>query len=430
MRQTHIFTYTILIFVILFFINKSYTIEKYSFQLINYKEKITQKLDYNISSKSIQHSYSNTESESSKVFKEPNNNNLKAFIDLIFMINALFGIFVSNKILINHYKKDNKNIYFGVFLNGVSLMLLELSIFWWKGLNYNPITPFFRAQYYFWLPTLYLYLLRRKEVENQKPKILLHYSTPILMVCLYTYISLFENNIITEILNNLTLKSIYTGIYVILLIKLFANNRKKLNTANKKWFITILTFTIIIFIVLITRSYFEYDEIVNSLTIYFIAIFYSVIISFIGFILYIQPSILLKNNNGLLSNNVVKYKNSGLTNDMLKALKIELEKSLLTDKVYLENGLTLEKLALKLNTDRYSLSQTINQEFGKNYYELINDYRIKEAVHIIKNSDKEIVIADLIFESGFNNKVSFYKAFKKRHQKTPLEYQKTLKKRL
>ena len=113
---------------------------------------------------------------------------------------------------------------------------------------------------------------------------------------------------------------------------------------------------------------------------------------------------------------------------MHKSLKIQLEELLKNKKVFLDNNLTLEDLANKLNTDRYSLSQTINQEFGKNYYELINDYRVNEAVRIIRDSKKDILISDLIFESGFNNKVSFYKAFKKRHNKTPLEYQKLVAK--
>ena len=115
---------------------------------------------------------------------------------------------------------------------------------------------------------------------------------------------------------------------------------------------------------------------------------------------------------------------------MLHSLKTQLEALLTKQKIYLDNTLTLESIATKLNTDRYSLSQTINQEFGKNYYELINDYRVAEAVHIIHNSESEILITDLIYECGFNNKVSFYKAFKKRHNKTPLEYQKMARKNI
>jgi AraC-like DNA-binding protein len=67
------------------------------------------------------------------------------------------------------------------------------------------------------------------------------------------------------------------------------------------------------------------------------------------------------------------------------------------------------------------LSQVINQELDKNFYELINDYRISEAVRIIESKPKKQVV-DLIYECGFNNKVSFYKAFKKRMQMTPKEY--------
>jgi AraC-like DNA-binding protein len=149
---------------------------------------------------------------------------------------------------------------------------------------------------------------------------------------------------------------------------------------------------------------------------YWIAQVSSLFILVSSLLLVIRPSLLLKKvESG-------KYQNSGLTEDMLLTLKGELVHSLETQKVYLNNNLTLELLAQKMNTDRYSLSQVINQEFGKNFYELINDYRIRETLAIIERKPQINSINDLIYESGFNNKVSFYNAFKKRKKMTPLQY--------
>ncbi|UBZ14927.1 helix-turn-helix domain-containing protein [Flagellimonas marinaquae] len=121
-----------------------------------------------------------------------------------------------------------------------------------------------------------------------------------------------------------------------------------------------------------------------------------------------------------------KYQNSGLTTAMASALRLQLLNSM-EDKVFLDSALSLEILAEKLNTDRYSLSQVINQEFNKNFYEFINDYRINECLARIDENPHQIdSISDLIYASGFNNKVSFYNAFKKRKSMTPVQYIKAL----
>src|SRR5690606_32071315 len=121
-----------------------------------------------------------------------------------------------------------------------------------------------------------------------------------------------------------------------------------------------------------------------------------------------------------------KYQNSGLTPAMALSLKEQLLTAM-EQKIYLDASLSLESLAKRLNTDRYSLSQVINQEFNRNFYEFINDHRIQECMDMIHNrATPPDSIMDLIYSSGFNNKVSFYKAFKKRNNVTPAQYIKVL----
>lgn len=92
------------------------------------------------------------------------------------------------------------------------------------------------------------------------------------------------------------------------------------------------------------------------------------------------------------------------------------------EKPYLSPDLTLEELAGKLNTDRNSLSQFINQEMEKNFSLYINEYRIKEAIRLLDNPIGDSSIDDIAFESGFNNRVSFYRAFKKATGLSPSNY--------
>ena len=59
-----------------------------------------------------------------------------------------------------------------------------------------------------------------------------------------------------------------------------------------------------------------------------------------------------------------------------------------------------------------------------NFHELVNKYRINEAKHIFESdSQRNLNIIDVAYEVGYNNKVTFNKAFKKDTQVTPSEYQ-------
>ncbi|WP_459212899.1 helix-turn-helix domain-containing protein [Aquimarina rhabdastrellae] len=119
----------------------------------------------------------------------------------------------------------------------------------------------------------------------------------------------------------------------------------------------------------------------------------------------------------------IKYQKSGLTEDLSKELKEKLNKLLEEDKVYRLNNVSLAIIADKLGTSRHNTSQIINEHFGLNFFELINSYRIKEAMDIIKNNQtQKLSIIEIAYEVGFNNKVTFNKSFKKENDMTPSEY--------
>ena len=108
-----------------------------------------------------------------------------------------------------------------------------------------------------------------------------------------------------------------------------------------------------------------------------------------------------------------------LTKDLKEKLIYLLEE----DRIYRQNNISLEILSLKLDTNRHNTSQVINEHFDLNFFELINKYRIEEALSIIKNDiHKNMNIIDIAYEVGFNNKVTFNKSFKKILSQTPSQY--------
>ena len=82
-------------------------------------------------------------------------------------------------------------------------------------------------------------------------------------------------------------------------------------------------------------------------------------------------------------------------------------------KSYLVPSITLEKLAREVDIPPRSLSEVIQRAFNKNFYDLINSYRIKESEKLLTDrSNKLNSILDVMYEVGFNSKSSFYTAFK------------------
>ena len=90
--------------------------------------------------------------------------------------------------------------------------------------------------------------------------------------------------------------------------------------------------------------------------------------------------------------------------------------------------LNLDVLSEKLGTTRHSTSQVINEHFDVNFFNLINKFRIEEAKQIFKNDNNgNLNIIDVAYDVGFNNKVTFNKAFKEETKLTPTQYLNNLK---
>ncbi|AEM71662.1 transcriptional regulator, AraC family [Allomuricauda ruestringensis DSM 13258] len=116
-----------------------------------------------------------------------------------------------------------------------------------------------------------------------------------------------------------------------------------------------------------------------------------------------------------------KYANSGLSEEMLNHLALKLDKIMLEKKPHLENNLSLNDLATKLSVTRYHLSQIINQKYRLGFYDYVNRFRIQEAKKLFR-MDNDSGVTEIGYRAGFNNRVSFYKAFKKFEGCTPTEY--------
>ena len=100
------------------------------------------------------------------------------------------------------------------------------------------------------------------------------------------------------------------------------------------------------------------------------------------------------------------------------------------EKRYRNKEFSAKSLAVELNTNTRYISAVINSRFNTNFSCLINEYRIKEALH--RMTDKrfsDMTIEEIGTLVGFANRQSFYAAFYRVMGETPNIYRKRHMKR-
>ncbi len=94
-------------------------------------------------------------------------------------------------------------------------------------------------------------------------------------------------------------------------------------------------------------------------------------------------------------------------------------------KKYKDPNYSAKDLAKELKTNTRYLSAVVNSRFGMNYSCLLNEYRIKDALHLLidkRYQDKNV--EEISAMVGFANRQSFYAAFYKNVGETPNGYRK------
>jgi AraC-like DNA-binding protein len=116
-----------------------------------------------------------------------------------------------------------------------------------------------------------------------------------------------------------------------------------------------------------------------------------------------------------------KYRRSGLQDHACRYYLRKLDDLMVAERCYLDNDLSLQSLANRLNIRPHHLSQILNEKLKKSFYDYVNEQRVEHAKQLLV-SEPERSVTNIAFESGYNSKNSFYNAFKRHAGTSPTDY--------
>ena len=126
-----------------------------------------------------------------------------------------------------------------------------------------------------------------------------------------------------------------------------------------------------------------------------------------------------------VNNYITKYKSSSLSvEESLKYKELILE-YVSKNESYKDHDITLGKFSKYLSLTPHIVSQVINEQLSYNFNDFINSYRVKEAKKLLRDTNmKNITVASIAYDCGFNTLSAFNTAFKKFTGLTPSQFRK------
>ena len=112
-----------------------------------------------------------------------------------------------------------------------------------------------------------------------------------------------------------------------------------------------------------------------------------------------------------------------LSEETKDRLRDEIIRLIVTERKYKDPEYNSKKLAEDLSTNSRYISAVCATRFHKNYSELVNDYRVNDAMSLL--TDKryaKMSVEDISEMAGFSTRQSFYANFYKRLGITPRQY--------
>ncbi|MDO5973125.1 helix-turn-helix domain-containing protein [Flavivirga jejuensis] len=296
-------------------------------------------------------------------------------------------------------------------------------------------------------PLLYLYIkslfLEQKNLVKNTLKHFVPAVISLIFIAIPTLVfSMSKLDVLSYVISEfivviIKLEDVYLILYLILSLQLLSkyrnalkDNYSNLSKYDYKWIKIMLTGALFIISVdSIIRIYeLLYDDSIWYQE-YLIIAAMLILVIYLGYYGINQSKVLLP--DFLLNKNkpiIHKSKEISLSNtkkEEFEQLQQQLEFILTTNKPYLDEDLTLGKLAKQLSTTDKKLSIVLNQYIHTSFFDLINKHRVEAIKERIKlDTCKKYTLFGIACECGFKSRTSFNRIFKKETGFSPSEYKK------
>lgn len=103
-------------------------------------------------------------------------------------------------------------------------------------------------------------------------------------------------------------------------------------------------------------------------------------------------------------------------------IKESILNSLEHEKIYLDPELNIKQMSIHVGYPVAAVSAAINQGFGMNFRNLINQYRVRAFKELSVNPPINLSLYGLALECGFNSEASFFRIFRQETGLSPNDY--------
>ena len=342
------------------------------------------------------------------------------------------GLFLAFFILVNRTRIHKELLPIGFLLLAFTMILIETILIWTNYIYYIPVLNGWYSFNFAVIGPLFLMSLRLYQGHQIKISFYLHFLLPLLLLVVngpYIFMGwaakqeLYRNMSLIGVpeLYEWRLRTSYLvatlaiwGYALFMLI-----NEIRFRSTHKKvrhylYFVNLFALANVMTLIINKLGFASqlYDHI-NIIAMAFL-------IYTLGYLM--QANMLLTEIPAKISG---RYKKSSLTPAAAESILTELRKVLVKNQSYLNPELRLSQLSHEVGTNTHFLSQVINERLQTSYSELITKYRLEHAIAMMKDDrDHRLLLKEISFKSGFNNKTSFTQAFKKATSLTPSQYRK------
>ncbi|MCD0463902.1 AraC family transcriptional regulator [Flavobacterium sp. ENC] len=348
--------------------------------------------------------------------------------------------FLLGFLLIAHFGKVNvtANRYLGLFVITLGLAMIEVPLFYQKiHLKHPALFEMIGLIRFLTAPFLYISILCFTSFEKKIKKKYVWHFLPFLIFCVFRFPFFvtgenFEFSDGTAKVVFFILKialPLQTIIYWCLSFTRLQHHLKNIHTftsstegINLFWLKSFLLVLLFILIAWFNLVFFNLDDFIQFTPfIYLFSVFFLAYFSLQQKEVFDFSKSELNDLSGIKTDK--KEPPKRVSEDRLNELNQKLQILIEEKKIYLDNDLSLPKLAGNLNASCNETSFVINELYGDNFYNFINKYRIEKAKNLLLSEKyNQLNILGIAYESGFNSKTTFNTTFKKNTGFSPTEF--------